>query len=242
MEAQVKRFGVEIVQMDVARIEKYDGKFRVELGSGKEVIAEAVVVATGCRQKRLGIPGEAKLFGKGVSYCATCDGFFFKNQDVAVIGGGDSAVQEALYLSHVCRKVFIIHRRDQLRAKKLHQDRAMAKPNIEIVWDTIPEAVLGEKEVEGLLLKNVKTDEKRELAVKGIFFYVGLDPINEMFLGLMQLTDDGFIRAGEDTRTNVPGVFAVGDIRRKTTRQIASAVADGCQAAYAIEEYFLEKE
>jgi len=242
MEEQAKKFGVEIVSADVAKIDRSDGNFLVELGSGKKVVAQAVVVATGSRPKRLGIKGEAKLWGKGVSYCATCDGFFYKGQDVAVIGGGDSAVQEALYLAHICRKVFIVHRRDQLRAKKLHQDRALAKENIEIIWDSAPEQVLGEDQVSGILIKNVKTGESKELLVSGVFFYVGLDPINEPVAGLVHLSEDGFIKAGEDTRTNVPGIFAAGDIRKKNARQVATAIADGCNAAYAVEEYFLEKE
>jgi len=242
MEAQVKKFGVEIVQTDVSRVEKFNGDFVLALGSGQKISAQAVVVATGCRPRRLGIKGEARLWGKGVSYCATCDGLFFKAQDVAVVGGGDSAAQEALYLSQICRKVFIIHRRGELRAKKLHQDRVTAKDNIEIIWRTVPEEVLGDEGVKGLVLKNVQSGEKKELAVAGVFFYVGLDPVNEPVAGLVHLTGDGFIRAGEDTRTNIPGIFAAGDIRKKNTRQIASAIADGCNAAYAIEEYLLERE
>jgi len=242
IEEQAKKFGVEIVSADVAKVERSDGNFLVELGSGKKVVAQAVVVATGSRPKKLGIKGEARLWGKGVSYCATCDGFFYKGQDVAVIGGGDSAVQEALYLSHICRKVFIVHRRDQLRAKKLHQDRALAKENIEVIWDSVPEQVLGEDQVSGILIKNVKSGESKTLPVSGVFFYVGLDPINEPVAGLVHLSEDGFIKASEDTRTNVPGIFAAGDIRKKNARQVATAIADGCNAAYAVEEYFLEKE
>lgn len=242
MEEQAKKFGVEIVSADVAKVERYDENFILELGSGKKVLTKAVVMATGSRPKKLGIKGEAKLWGKGVSYCATCDGFFYKNQDVAVIGGGDSAVQEALYLAHICRKVYIVHRRDQLRAKKLHQDRALAKENIELAWNSVPEQVLGDEQVTGLLIKNVISGEQKKLEVSGVFFYVGLDPITEPVAGLVHLSDDGFIKAGEDTRTNVPGIFAAGDIRKKNARQVATAIADGCNAAYAIEEYFLEKE
>jgi len=241
IEAQVKRFGVEIAPQDVARVEKFEDRFLLSLGSGKQVLAEAVILATGCRPRRLGIKNEARLWGKGVSYCATCDGFFYKGQEVAVIGGGDAAVQEALYLSNICKKVYIIHRRDRLRAKKLHQDRALSKPNIQVLWETVPEEILGSTEVKGLRLRNLRTGEEMELAVSGIFFYIGVDPINEPFSKLLNLTEDGFVKAGEDTKTNVPGIFAVGDIRKKQNRQIVGAISDGCNAAFAAEEYLLEK-
>jgi len=242
MEKQARKYGVEIVPIEVSKVERAGDNFLLALGSGDKAAAEAVVAATGCRPKRLGIKGEAALFGKGVSYCAVCDGFFFKGQDVAVVGGGDSAVQEALYLSQICRKVYIVHRRDQLRAKKLHQDRASAKNNIEMVYNAAPEMVLGQERVSGLQVKDVKSGEQKVLSVSGVFFYVGLTPINEPVLGLVHLTEDGFIRASEDTRTNVPGIFAAGDIRKKSSRQVSTAVADGCNAAAAIEEYLLEKE
>lgn len=241
MSAQVKKFGVEIVQTAVSKVEKDGRDFVLALGSGEKLSAQAVVIATGCRPRKLGIKGEARLWGKGVSYCATCDGFFFKGQDVAVIGGGDSAAQEALYLAKICRKVFIIHRRGELRAKKLYQERVMAQGNIEIIWHTVAEEISGDDVVKGLLLKNIQNGEKKELSVAGVFFYVGLDPVNEPVKSLVELSEDGFIIAGEDTTTNVPGIFAAGDIRRKNTRQIASAVSDGCNAAYAIEEYLWAK-
>jgi len=242
MEEQAKKFGVTIEQMDVIKVERVDRQFMVDLGNGDKVMAEVVVIATGSKAKRMGIKGEAALFGKGVSYCAVCDGFFYKNQDVAVIGGGDSAVQEAMYLSHICRKVYIIHRRDQLRAKKIHQTRALAKDNIEIVYNSVPLKILGTDQVTGIQIKNVATNEEKEISLTGVFFYIGLEPLNEMVTGLVHLSEEGFILAGEDCQTNVPGLFAVGDIRKKCARQIATAVADGCNASVTIEEYLMSKE
>jgi thioredoxin reductase (NADPH) len=240
MEAQARKLGVEFIQTTVNGLSIRDKVKEVNTDKGS-LEAQAVIVATGCQYKKLGIPGEGRLLGRGVSYCATCDGNFFRNQTVAVIGGGDAAVQEALYLSKLASKVYIIHRRDQLRAVKALQEMAFQTPNIQMVWDTVAEAIEGEEQVDKLKLLNKKTGERSELKVEGVFIYVGIKPNIEFLKGMVvELTEDGYIRAGEDTRTSVPGIFAAGDVRKKPTRQIASAVGDGCNALTAAEEYLLE--
>jgi len=242
MEAQARRFGAKIVQMSVNKVEREAEGFKITLDNGEEFLARAVVIATGSKPKRLGIKGEAELFARGVSYCATCDGNFFRNQDVAVIGGGDSALQEALYLSHLCKKVYIVHRRDKFRAKKILEDRVRQEQNIQLVLNALPQEVLADKNnmVQGLLVKDKETGKESLLNVEGVFFYVGMEPSSSMVSDLVKLDEQGFIIAGEDTRTNIPGIFAIGDVRTKRARQVASAVADGCNASFAIEEFFLD--
>lgn len=191
----------------------------------------------------MGIPGEAEFFGRGVSYCATCDGNFFRGEEVAVVGGGDSALQEALYLSGICQKVYIVHRREQLRAKKILEERIKNQANIKLLLNSLPEEVLADenKMVKGLKLRDKISGKEDILRVTGVFFYVGMMPETSLVKDLVELNSEGFIKAGEDTKTSVPGIFAIGDVREKRVRQIASAVADGCNASFAIEEYFLER-
>ncbi len=239
MEAQARRLGSEIVQVEIKKVSKTSNGFLLQRADGKKDLCRAVIVATGCKPRRLGIKGEQEFYGRGVSYCATCDGAFFKNEDVAVIGGGDSAVQEALYLAGICRKVYIVHRRDQLRAGKLLQKKAMEKENIELVWNAIPEEVIGDTQVKGIRLRDKMTGKERKLEVSGVFVYVGMEPTTEPIKELVKISDDGFILAGEDTKTSHQGIFAIGDVRKKSTRQIVSAVADGCNSARAVEEFFL---
>ncbi len=241
MESQARRLGAEIVQKEVVRVEKSREEFILKLSDGTEERCRAVVVATGTRPKQLGIKGEQEFYGRGVSYCATCDGAFFRGLPVAVIGGGDSAVQEALYLSGICQKVYIVHRRDQLRAQKFLQKKAFEKENIELVWNALPEAILGDNQVKKLQLRDKNTGKEKVLEVEGVFIYVGVEPKVEPVKDLVKLSEDGFILAGEDTKTSQPGIFSAGDIRRKPSRQIVSAVADGCNSARAVEEYFLKK-
>ncbi len=241
MDDQAKRLGVEFIQTTVNGLGIKDKVKEVNTDKGA-IEASAVIVATGCQYRKLGVPGEGRLIGGGVSYCATCDGNFFRNQRVAVIGGGNAAVQSALYLGKLASEVYIIHRRDQLRAVKALQEMAFKSPNIHMVWDTVAEAIEGQKQVEKLKLLNKKTGEPSELAVEGVFIYVGIKPNIEFLKGLLDLTEDGYIRAGEDTRTSVPGVFAAGDVRGKPALQIVTAVGDGCSAAGAVEEYLLEIE
>lgn len=239
MESQAKRFGAEILQQEVKKVSRAGKEFGLELANGKELTAKAVVIATGSRPKPLGIKGEQELFGRGVSYCATCDGALFRKEDVAVIGGGDSAVQEALYLSQICQTVYLVHRRDQLRAKKILEERASGKENIKFCLNALPREIVGKNQVEGLKIADKLSGKEKILKVAGVFLYVGMNPATEIVAGLVELNSEGFIKAGEDTRTSVAGIFAVGDVREKRARQVASAVADGCNASFAIEEYFL---
>jgi thioredoxin reductase (NADPH) len=241
IEAQAKRFGVEILQTGVKKVHKAEKEFLLELESGARIAAAAVIVATGCKPKKLGIKGEEELFGRGVSYCATCDGNFFRGQDVAVIGGGDSALQEALYLSQICRTVYVVHRRKELRAKKILEDRCKEKENLKLELNVNIHSIIGEDAVRGLQVADKERGKERVIAVSGIFFYVGMDPVTGVVRGLVKVNEAGFIEAGEDTQTSVPGIFAVGDVRSKRAKQVASAVADGCNASFAIEEYFLEQ-
>jgi len=244
MEAQAKRLGAEIIQARVDKISIHSNlpkEFKLKLGSGDEVLARAIVLATGSKPKLLNLPGEKEFYGKGVSYCATCDGAFFKGEEVAVIGGGDSALQEALYLSNLCSKVYIIHRRDQFRAKKILQDRVKEKANIQLVLNSIPKEIKGDKEVKAIMVQDKTSGKENLIKISGVFIYVGMMPSSELVSGMVELSEDGFVKAGEDTKTSQLGIFCAGDIREKPTRQIASAVSDGCSSAKAIEEYFLEQ-
>lgn len=222
-----------------------------ELDAGpdiKRVICEggsyrtkAVLIATGAVHRKLGVPGEERLSGMGVSYCATCDGAFFRNKVTAVVGGGDVALEDAIFLSRLCEKVYLIHRRDELRGARSLQEEVFARENIEILWDTIVEEIQGEEKTESLKLYNKKTKKTRVLEVQGVFIAVGIVPASQAFSGLTE-TDHGYIKAGEDTATSVPGIFAAGDVRTKQLRQIVTAVADGANAVTSVEQYLREQE
>ncbi len=198
--------------------------------------ARAVVIATGARHRKLGVPGEEKLAGMGVSYCATCDGAFFRNKEVAVVGGGDVALEDAIFLSRMCAKVYLIHRRGELRGARSLQETVFRQQNIQILWDTVVEEIQGEMKVESLKLKNKKTGEDTRLPVQGVFIAVGITPNSQVFEGLVDM-EQGYIKAGEDTRTSVPGIFAAGDVRTKPLRQIVTAAADGANGVTAAERY-----
>ncbi|MGQ9694822.1 MAG: thioredoxin-disulfide reductase [Thermodesulfobacteriota bacterium] len=236
MEKQAKRFGLEVINGEVKYINPQEKLWEVG-GDEQNFLAKAIIIASGVESVKLGIPGEEELRGRGVSYCATCDGPFFKDQEVGVIGGGDSAVDEAIYLTRFAQKVYIIHRRDNLRATKILQERALQNKKITILWDTVATKILGQERVEGLELKNVKTQEKRLLPVKGVFFYVGLRPMTNFLKDLIKLDERGYIITDENMATSVPGIFAAGDVRQKLLRQVATAVGDGATAAFAVERY-----
>lgn len=236
MEKQAKRFGLEVINGEVKYINPQE-KFWEVGGDEQNFLAKAIIIASGVESVKLGIPGEEELRGRGVSYCATCDGPFFKDQEVGVIGGGDSAVDEAIYLTRFAQKVYIIHRRDNLRATKILQERALQNKKITILWDTVATKILGQERVEGLELKNVKTQERRLLPVKGVFFYVGLRPMTNFLKDLIKLDERGYIITDENMATSVPGIFAAGDVRQKLLRQVATAVGDGATAAFAVERY-----
>jgi thioredoxin reductase (NADPH) len=213
------------------------GDNKVVMAGEKKFSASALIVATGAQANKLGIPGEEEFTGKGVSYCATCDGAFFKDQDVAVVGGGDTALEDALYLSRLARKVFLIHRRDQLRAQKVLQERALNNDTIEIIWNTVPKAIQGEGMEKTFLLENVKDATKRELAVSGVFIAVGQSPNTDFVRGVVELDDKGYIITDPDCATSVPGIFAAGDVRQKDLRQVSTAVGDGALAVAVVEKY-----
>ncbi|KRO03525.1 MULTISPECIES: thioredoxin-disulfide reductase [Levilactobacillus] len=221
------QFGAEFAYGSVENIEDH-GDYKIVKTDDGDYKAGAVIIATGSEYKKLGVPGEDKFGGRGVSYCAVCDGAFFKNREVVVIGGGDSAIEEGLYLAGLASKVTIIHRRDQLRAQKILQDRAFANDKIEFVWNTNVTEILGDDmKVTGVATKNNQTGETGEIAASGVFIYVGTLPMTSSFT-TMGITDDaGWIKTDNDMATAVPGVFAIGDVRQKTLRQITTAVGDG---------------
>jgi thioredoxin reductase (NADPH) len=244
MAAHARKFGVEERNGEVQSIGAPQGGKGIELNlAGGEILpADAVIVATGARPNRLGVPGEDALTGRGVSYCATCDGAFFANRVVAVVGGGDSAVQEALFLTRFADKVFLIHRRDELRAAGLLRERALDHPKIEPVWNTVVERIEGENEVTSLAVLNLKTGERGSLSVTGVFIYVGIQPNTGFLADVVERDEQGFIRTDEWMRTSMAGIYAAGDCRSKPLRQIITAAGEGATAAYAVEIFFASME
>lgn len=200
-------------------------------------LAKAVIIASGAHHRKLGVPGEERLTGMGVSYCATCDGAFFKNKTTAVIGGGDVAIEDAIFLARLCKKVYVIHRRDELRGAKSLQNKLFAMENVEMVWDTVVESIDGESKAESLALLSKKTGEKRTIEVDGVFVAVGISPNSEAFSGLVEMDRGGYIVAGEDGKTSEPGIFAAGDVRTKALRQIVTAVSDGANCVTSVERF-----
>ena len=240
MEKQAVKFGLEITQGSVAKVAIKDKTKEVTLEDGKTYQAKSIILTTGAHPRNLKIEGEDEFRGKGVSYCATCDGAFFKGESIAVVGGGDSAVQEALFLTKFADTVYVVHRRDKLRAEKILQERAFANSRIKFVWDSVPEQIAGEAGVNALHIKNVKTDEKTVLHVQGVFIYIGYNPNTEFLAGLANLDKDNYIIADEYMSTSSPGIFVAGDVRSKSIKQIATAVGDGATAAVAAEKYIEE--
>lgn len=217
----------------------HDGGDRkiVETADGAKYEAKALILAGGAEHARLGVPGEDTYRGQGVSYCATCDGAFFKKRDVAVIGGGDVAVEDAVYLAGLCRKVYLIHRRDSLRAAKSLQKKLFSCENVEVIWDSTLQRIHGSDLVEGITIRQIREDSERELAVEGVFIAVGMKPDTEAYRETVACDERGYIMAGEDCTTNIPGIFAAGDIRTKALRQIVTAVSDGACAVASAEKY-----
>lgn len=199
----------------------------------------AVLIATGAAHSKLGVPGEEEFAGMGVSYCATCDGAFFRNRTVAVVGGGDVAVEDAVFLARTSKKVYLIHRRNELRAASILQESVKNLPNVEILWNTVIEEILGQDQVEGIRIKSMGAEETKELAVDGVFIAVGIRPNTEVFQDVVECDEKGYVIAGEDGATDVPGIFAAGDVRTKPLRQIITAVSDGANAVTSIQNYFL---
>ena len=243
MQKQAEHVGAKVLFDIVTAIDLSDRPFRATADSGDVFEADSVVIATGAQARWLGIPGEKELGGFGVSACATCDGFFYRGKDVAVIGGGNSATEEALYLSNLARHVTLIHRRDSLRSEKILQQRLFAKPNVTVMWDTVTEAVLADDSgrvpvARALALRDARTGERRELAVDGVFVALGHAPATALFQGQMEMDAEGYIvtRPGT-TRTSIPGVFAAGDVQDKVYRQAVTAAGTGCMAALEAEKF-----
>ena len=236
MKNQAEKFGLKIQNDEVTGLE-LSADQKIVVTQKQRIETRALILCTGATWKKLGVEGEESLMGKGISYCATCDGPFYRDQEVAVIGGGDTAVEEALFLTRFVTRVYHIHRRDSLRAIKLLQERAFAEEKISFIWDTVPLRILGKDGVEGIELKNVKTGEITIKAVQGIFIFVGNIPNTELVRNLVELNENGFIITDNNMETSIPGVFAAGDNRAKLFRQISTAVGEGAAASYSAERY-----
>lgn len=233
---QAERFGTEIVDEEVTGIRLDSGKKIVQVSS-RPVPTGAIIIATGSDPRKLNVPGEKELGGKGVSFCATCDGALFPDVDVAVVGGGDAAADEALFLTRFASKAYLIHRRDKLRAEKIIQERLFANNKMEFIWDTVVERMNGEEGLKSLTLKNLKTGKTDDLKVEGVFIAIGHEPNTGFVKGLLKMDAQGYIITKNNLETSIPGIFAAGDVRAGSTRQIATAVGDGSVAAMAAEKY-----
>lgn len=237
MRKQALRFGLEIVSEMVESVEFVPGAHKVIAG-GQTYEARTVIIATGAKARLLGLDNEKRLMGRGVSTCATCDGAFFRDKEIAMVGGGDSAMEEAVFLTRFASKVTVVHRRDELRASKIMQERAKANPKIVFAWDTVPLDMLGDDKLSGIKTRNVKTGEEGEIPCDGFFVAIGHDPQTELFRGKLKLNDEGYIVAeGDSSRTGVEGVFAAGDVADHTYRQAITAAGMGCKAAIDAERY-----
>ncbi|MEU6231996.1 thioredoxin-disulfide reductase [Kitasatospora sp. NPDC047058] len=238
MRAQAERFGAELIPDDIVAVDLTGDIKTVTDSEGTVHKARAVIVTTGSQHRKLGLPNEDKLSGRGVSWCATCDGFFFRDQDIAVVGGGDTALEEATFLSRFARSVTIVHRRDALRASKAMQERAFADEKIRFEWNSAVEAIHGDPKLTGVTLRDTVTGETRELPVTGLFIAIGHDPRTELFKGQLDLDAEGYLKVeAPSTRTNIPGVFGAGDVVDHTYRQAITAAGTGCSAALDAERY-----
>ncbi len=242
MRRQAEKFGARILYESVIKVDFKVRPFKVWAGE-KEYRAESVIIATGAKPRMLGLESEALLLGHGVSYCAVCDGAFYKDMDVVVIGGGDSAMEDALHLTHHARSVTVIHRRDKLRASKIMQERAFENPKISFVWDSVVEEIydVNQKKVTGVLVRNVKTGEMKEIKCEGVFVAIGHEPNTHVFEGQLELDSQGYIKVHDNVKTSVEGVFAAGDVHDNKYRQAITAAAFGCMAALECERYLAQK-
>ena len=241
MEGQAKRFGMETVTEEVVRV-SLEGDMKVVQTYESTYRCKALIVSTGTEYRKLGVPGEKEFAGKGVSYCATCDGAFFRDSQIVVVGGGDSALTEALFLTKFAKELTIIHRRDALRGTKIYQERALANPKIKFLWNSIVQEIKGDSMVRSIIVKNVKTGEIKEFETEGAFLFVGLVPRTQFLKGIVQMDEGGYVLTNEHCETSAKGIFAVGDCRKKLLRQIATAVGDGATAAFAAEKFLELKE
>jgi thioredoxin reductase (NADPH) len=236
MEMQARNLGLEIISAEVLNVD-FSGQEKKVVTSEGEFRSPTVILATGATPRRLNLPGEDRLIGKGISYCATCDGAFFRDKEIAVVGGGNTAVQDAVFLTRFARKVTIIHRRDALRATKILQERAFKNPRIEIAWNSLVCEILGDTRVTGVALTDVKDGSKKTLPLDGVFILIGTDPHTEFLRGHVTLDPAGYLMTNEEMHTSASGVFAAGDCRRKSLRQMVTACADGAIAAVEAEKY-----
>ena len=239
MQAGAERFGAKTELAEVYSVDLKDKIKKVDTSEG-EFYGKTVVISTGASPRELGLEKEQSLVGKGVNYCAACDGMFYRGKTVVVVGGGNSAAADAMLLSRICQKVIVVHRRDTLRATKIYHEPLMQAENVAFQWDSVVTELLYEDAFQGVRLKNVKTGEETEIACDGIFISVGRKPVTEFLEGQVELDKGGYIVADESTRTSIPGVFAVGDVRTKVLRQVVTAVADGAVASHYIDEYLAE--
>ena len=236
MEEHAKRFGLETLNDEVVEV-TLEGDLKQVRTSEASYLCEALIICTGTEYRKLGVPGENEFTGKGVSYCATCDGAFFRESEIFVVGGGDSALTEAIFLTKFVKGLTIVHRRDALRATKIYQERAFANPKIKFLWNSVIQEIKGDQVVQSVLIKNVKTGELKEFPAEGVFLFVGLTPRTQFLKGLVKMDEEGYIMTDEKCETSVQGVFASGDCRKKLLRQIATAVGEGATAAFAAEKY-----
>jgi thioredoxin reductase (NADPH) len=237
MRAQAERFGTTFLRGDVTRVDLSKPPFKIFIEDHDPIETQTLIISSGASARLLGIPSEMKLMGHGVSTCATCDGFFFRGKELVVVGGGDSAVEEGTFLTKFATKVSIVHRRDQLRASKIMQDRAKANPKVAFIWNSVVEEVLGDEVVRGVRLKDVKTGKTTEFKCDGVFVAIGHDPNTKLFAGQIELDEKGYILTKNNTETSVPGVFAAGDVQDRRYKQAITAAGSGCMAAMDAEKY-----
>lgn len=236
LRAHADALGMQVVTGDVVSVD-FSGKVKQVVTGDGTYESRTVIIATGAQYRKLGVPGEDTLRGMGVSYCATCDGAFFRAKETAVIGGGDVALEDALFLARACSKVYLIHRRDEFRGAKVLQERVFQTPNIEVIWDTVAESINGSEKVESLQLYNRKKEEHTTLMVSGVFIAVGIQPNSELFRNQVAMDEGAYLIAGEECRTDCDGIFAAGDVRTKQLRQVITAASDGANAITSVERY-----
>ncbi len=239
MEEQAKRFGMEAISDDVTEVSLEKDLKRVKTYEG-EFFCRALIICTGTEYRKLGVPGEEKFKGRGISYCATCDGAFFRDSRIIVVGGGDSALTEALFLTKFVSELTIIHRRDALRATKIYQERALSNPKIKFLWNSVVQEIKGDSVVRSVVVKNVKSGEVKEVETEGAFLFIGLMPRTKFLKDLVQMDESGYIVTNENCETSIKGIFTAGDCRKKLLRQISTSVGDGATAAFAAEKYLEE--
>lgn len=242
MEKQAMRFGAKFKDTLITSIDASQRPFVVHTDDGEPITADTIIVSTGASPRKLGVPGEDRLANRGVSYCATCDGFFFREKRVVVVGGGNSALDEGLFLTRYVTELVIVHRRDSLRADPILQERAFANPKIRFVWDAEVAEILGEQSVTGVKIRNLKTGEVSQLDTEGVFPYIGHVPNTGIFKGLIDLDENNFIKSDGHTRTNIPGVFAAGDVVDHVYRQAVTAAGEGCKAAMEVVWYLADQD